>query len=173
MFGPSIAACPDKNMGSTQAFTGRGAVPREGADRSDGTSRVDQDDIKVPVERPVLEGIVQDQDVCAEMPMAARPVRRRLGPVRTELPAGSGRSGPAHPSLRQGMRMRFPSEIVLTGLSRGRRSRGSGPRVYASFLGEALRGGSPAASSRCRPTTRFPTLIIGQGSFSCRKSPRS
>ena len=84
MFELSIAACPDQNMGSTQGFHGF-AKRSFGKEPTvpDGMSRVDQDDIKVPVERPVLEGIVQDQDVCAEMPDG--------GPSR-EAPPGAGQN---------------------------------------------------------------------------------
>ncbi len=55
----SAAACPDEKMGSTQGLRGFAKrSPGKEPTVSEGTRRVDQDDIEIPVERPVLEGIV-------------------------------------------------------------------------------------------------------------------
>ncbi len=70
-------------MGSIQGFRGFAKrSPGKEPTVPEGTSRVDKDDVDVPVKRPVLEGVIQDQNICAEMPDG--------GPSREE-PPGAGK----------------------------------------------------------------------------------
>jgi hypothetical protein len=55
----SAAACSDENMGSTQGLLGFAKrSPGKEPTVSERTSCVDEDDIEVPAERPVLKGVI-------------------------------------------------------------------------------------------------------------------
>ena len=87
-------------MGAAQGLL-RFAERSPGEERavSEGARRVEQDDVEVPEERPVLEGVVEDQDIRAET--------LHGGPARADA-LGAGQDGDSRYGLRRSGPVRLP-----------------------------------------------------------------